>query len=118
MKRPNSSAASIDASRGNVSVEIQVASSGKEIAKVELARRVCAVISKRKLTQARAAAALEVDQPKVSTLIRGKLGGFSTDKLFRFLNALGQDVEIIVQTRRRHEKHASIRLARVSETDN
>ncbi|MCC5664600.1 helix-turn-helix domain-containing protein [Nostoc sp. CHAB 5784] len=36
-----------------------------------------------------AAALLGVDQPKISALIRGKLSGFSTERLFRFLNALG-----------------------------
>jgi predicted XRE-type DNA-binding protein len=32
-----------------------------------------------------------VDQPKVSALIRGKLDGFSTDRLLTFLNAPGGD---------------------------
>ena len=52
------------------------------------------ILAERKLTQARAAAVLGMDQPKVSALVRGKLDGFSTDRLFRFLNVLGQDVEI------------------------
>jgi hypothetical protein len=30
-------------------------------------------------------------------LLRGKLDGFSTDRLFRFLNALGKDVEIVIR---------------------
>jgi predicted XRE-type DNA-binding protein len=66
--------------------------------------------SKRKLTQARAAGLLGIDQPKVSALVRGKLGGFSTDRLFRFLNALGQDVEIVVRRRRRGQDRALTRV--------
>ena len=42
-----------------------------------------------------------MDQPKISKLMRGDLYGFSTDQLFRFLTALGQDVEIIVRDRPR-----------------
>ena len=80
------------------------------LTKAELARRICAIVSERKLTQARAAVILGIDQPKVSALIRGKLDGFSTDRLFRFLNALGQDVEIVVRPRRRHSEHASTRV--------
>ena len=38
-----------------------------------------------------------IDQPKISALMRGKLDGFSTDRLFRFLNALGSDVEIVIR---------------------
>jgi len=29
--------------------------------------------------------------------VNGKLSGFSTTRLFRFLNALGRDVEIVVK---------------------
>ncbi|TVQ52884.1 MAG: XRE family transcriptional regulator, partial [Spirulina sp. DLM2.Bin59] len=47
--------------------------------------------------QVEAAEVLGIDQPKVSALIHGKLGGFSTARLFRFLNALGRDVEIVVK---------------------
>jgi len=32
--------------------------------------------------------------PKTSALMRGKLDGFSIDRLFRFLNALGRNVEL------------------------
>ena len=61
--------------------------------------------------QMRAARALlGIDQPKVSALVRGKLDRFSTERLFRFLNALGQDVEIMVRPRRRHSEHASTRV--------
>jgi predicted XRE-type DNA-binding protein len=69
-------------------------------AKSELARRICAILAERKLSQTQAAAVLRIDQPKVSALIRGKLDGFSTDRLFRFLNALGQSVEIVIRPRR------------------
>jgi hypothetical protein len=67
----------------------------------------------RKLTQARAAAVLGINQPKVSVLVRGKLDGFSTNRLFRFLNALGQDVEIVVRPRRQENGHASTRVVSV-----
>jgi len=49
------------------------------------------------MTQAEAAEVLGIGQPKISALINGKLAGFSTARLFRFLNALGRDVEIIVK---------------------
>jgi predicted XRE-type DNA-binding protein len=40
---------------------------------------------------------LEVTQPKVSDLVRGKLEGFTLDRLLKFLNLLGQTVEISVR---------------------
>jgi hypothetical protein len=37
---------------------------------------------------------------KISALMWGKLDGFSLDPLFRFLNALGRDVEIVIRPAR------------------
>ncbi len=69
------------------------------LAKAELARKIGAIIERRGLTQAVAAEILEVDQPKVSALTRGRLAGFSLDRLVRFLVLLGSDVKIVVKPR-------------------
>jgi predicted XRE-type DNA-binding protein len=100
----------VEASSGNVFADLGVPDSGEALAKAELAARICGILAERKLTQARAAALLGVDQPKVSALRRGKLSGFSTGRLFRFLNALGQDVEIVVRPRRRDDSQACTRV--------
>jgi predicted XRE-type DNA-binding protein len=102
----------VEASSGNVFADLDVPDADEVLAKAELARRICAILSERKLTQARAAAVLGIDQPKVSALVRGKLDGFSTDRLFRFLNALGQDVEIVVRPRQENGC-ASIRVVTI-----
>jgi predicted XRE-type DNA-binding protein len=98
-KKATSEVQEVEASSGNVFADLEVPDADEVLAKAELARRICAILAERKLTQARAAAVLGIDQPKVSALVRGKLDGFSTDRLFRFLNALGQDVEIVVRPR-------------------
>jgi predicted XRE-type DNA-binding protein len=67
------------------------------LAKAELVRRIRALIAERKLTQSKAAGLLGLDQPKVSALVRGRVEGYSIDRLFRLLNALGQRVEITVR---------------------
>ena len=41
--------------------------------------------------------------------------GFSADRLFRFLNALGQDVEIVVRPQRRGKDPAGTRVVTWSE---
>ena len=103
----------VEASSGNVFADLELPDADAALAKAELARRVGAILSARKLTQAQAAAVLGIDQPKVSALIRGRLEGFSTDRLFRFLNALGQDVEIAVRPRRYRRGYASTRVVNV-----
>ncbi|OWK40895.1 XRE family transcriptional regulator [Fimbriiglobus ruber] len=42
------------------------------------------------------ASPFKLDQPKVSALIRGRIQGYTLDRLFRLLNALGQRIEIRV----------------------
>lgn len=51
----------------------------------------------------------EEKREKVSALHWGKLDGFSTDRLFRFLNAMGRDVEIVIRPAR-HEGDTETRV--------
>lgn len=67
------------------------------LAKAELARTIEDLIAARRLTQAQAADLLGIDQPKVSALVRGRLSGFSIDRLLRVLLALDRDIEIVIK---------------------
>lgn len=87
----------ITPSSGNVYEDLRVPEAATMMAKAEIAAKICNVIKKRGLTQTQAAKTLKVDQPKVSALMAGKLSGFSTERLFRFLTILGLDVEILVR---------------------
>jgi hypothetical protein len=53
---------------------------------------------------------MDIDQPKVSALVRGKLEGFAMERLYRFLNALGRDVEIVVTPKPKSRKKATPRV--------
>ena len=55
------------------------------------------MLEARKLSQADAAKALSVTQPKVSALRNYKLAGFSVERLMNLLTALDQDVEIVIR---------------------
>jgi predicted XRE-type DNA-binding protein len=99
----------IERSSGNVFADLGLKNPEELLAKAKLVQRIADVIAERKLTQVRAAKLLGIDQPKVSALLRGKLDGFSTDRLFRFLNALGRDVEIVVRpAKRSHEAETRV----------
>jgi predicted XRE-type DNA-binding protein len=104
------SSISVRESSGNVFADLGVPESAEALAKAEIAARIAAVVERRGLTQAKAASLLDVSQADVSDLVRGKLKGFSTERLFRFLNALGQDVEIVILQRRRSARHGSVRV--------
>ena len=82
---------------GNIFEDLALENSDELLIKAELARKISGIVTGQKMTQSEAAELLGIDQPKVSALINGKLSGFSTSRLFRFLNALGRDVEIVVK---------------------
>src|SRR5947208_11774296 len=86
----------VEPGSGNVFADLGLPHPELARAKAELVQRIRALIADRGLTQAKAAALLGLDQPKVSALVRGRVGGYSIDRLFRPLNALGQQVEISV----------------------
>ena len=96
---------------GNVFEDLGHPRAAEALAKAELARKIAQLIAKRRLTQAAAADLLNVDQPKVSALVRGRLAGFSLDRLVRFLVQLDSDVEIVVRPRSRAMNRAKIMVA-------
>jgi predicted XRE-type DNA-binding protein len=79
----------VEEGSGNVFADLGLPNPHLALAKAELVQRIRNLITERKLTQAKAAELLGIDQPKVSALIRGRVEGYTIDRLFRFLNALG-----------------------------
>jgi hypothetical protein len=55
-----------------------------------------------------------IDQLKVSALLRGRLEGFSCDGLFRFLNALDRDIEIVIRPAKKRSNAPRIRVVSVA----
>ena len=97
-------------SSGNVFADLELDEPEEMLAKAELARRIGNILKRRRLTQGQAATLLGIDQPKVSALLRGKLAGFSTDRLLRFLMALDRDVEIVIKRKPRSRQHGELRV--------
>ena len=98
-------------SSGNVFADLGLPNPEEALAKAELARKITGLIEGKGLTQSQAAKLLAVDQPKVSALIRGRLSGFSLERLMRFLLLLGQDIKITVQACPRSRSQARVHVA-------
>jgi predicted XRE-type DNA-binding protein len=96
-KTPPSEPVRVERGSGNVFADLGLPNPDLALAKAELVQRIRELISERKLTQTKAAELLGLDQPKISALVRGRVDGFTYDRLFRFLNALGQRVEINIR---------------------
>jgi predicted XRE-type DNA-binding protein len=100
----------VTSSSGNVFADLGLADAEETLAKAEIASRICDIIEERKLNQRMAAEVLGIDQPKVSALMRGRLDGFSSDRLFRFLNSLDKDIEIVIKPKDIEAEHATVRI--------
>ena len=94
----------------NIFADIGIENADEELTKAELVWEIDHIIKKRKLTQAKAAEMMGINQPKVSALLRRKLSGFSVERLMHFLNLLGQDIDIIVRPKPRNRKIARVHV--------
>lgn len=84
----------------NVFADLGLADAADRQTKTRLAMAVNAIVKERRFKQAKTAEVLGIPQPKVSALANYQLDHFSVEKLMHFLNALDQDVEIVIRPSR------------------
>ncbi len=82
---------------GNIFEDLGLENPKERLIKAEIAMKINEAIEKQKLTQQQAADMLGIDQPKVSALSRGRLKGFTIERLCRLLNHLepGYELELV-----------------------
>jgi predicted XRE-type DNA-binding protein len=95
--KPNSTPLRFEEGSGNVFADIGIPEPDLALAKVRLAEAIDDTIQRQGLTQEKAAEIMGIDQGTVSRIINERLDGFSQERLIRYLNALGNDVEILVR---------------------
>ena len=83
-------------SSGNVFADTGVPDAEVSLLKADLIIHIAELIKKKGLKQAQAAKIMGLAQPDVSKLTRGQFAGFSYERIFGFLTALGENVTIRV----------------------
>ncbi|RWL38660.1 MAG: XRE family transcriptional regulator [Mesorhizobium sp.] len=81
-------------SSGDVFRDLGIELSPEEVLKIDIARAITKVINARRYSQKDVAIILGTDQAKVSNIARGRLEGFSIERLIRYLLALGINVDV------------------------
>ena len=71
------------------------------VLRAELMQKIAKTVASRGLTQVEAGQLMQMDQPRVSALIKGKIEKFSTDRLLKALSDLGLNVELRITPARR-----------------
>jgi predicted XRE-type DNA-binding protein len=98
---------------GNVFADLELPDPEERLAKAKLAYQISKLVESCGWTHAEAAKALDLEPPDVSALLGGRLAEFSLERLFRFLNALDQDVEIRIRPNPSRERPAGVTVAAV-----
>jgi len=82
---------------GNVFADMGLPNAEVLLAKATLVAKIQLVLEARKLSTAKAAALLKLEPQRLERLLEGQTQRFTIDRLFRFLNLLGLDVEIAIR---------------------
>ena len=98
----------IESSSGNIFADLGFANPEELSLKSQLTMQITSVLQHRHVTQTAIADLLGIPQPKVSNLMRGKLEGFSVEKLIHFLIRLDRNVEISIKKNRSRVKKPQV----------
>ena len=107
---PDAADCRVTPSSGNVFADLGFENPEEMLLKAELVRQISVAIKEKGLNQYQAAEVLGIDQPKVSALVRGRFSGYSIERLLKYLNALGRDVEIVVKSSPSLEPKSSVKV--------
>jgi len=81
----------------NVFADLGFPDADAHLVKAELVSRIDDIVRDRDITQIEAARLMGLSQPDVSRLLRGDFREYSLERLFRLLNALGRDIDIVIR---------------------
>ena len=84
-----------EAGSGNVFADLGLPNPEIALKKAELAAKIAERIEANGWSQAKAAELMDIDQPKVSAIVRGRLKDFSIERLITCLQKLGQTVSFV-----------------------
>ena len=86
-------------SSGNVFADIGFANAEEMLLKSELVRQINKAIKERELTSTQTRDMLNLDEEMLSNLSKGSLTELTLENLFRYLNILGRDLEVVLKPR-------------------
>lgn len=87
----------VEVGSGNVFADLGFPDAEEMLVKSTLVHKIDRIVRDRGLTQVETAKLLGIEQPDVSNLLRGRMRGYSVDRLLRFLATLDQDIQITIK---------------------
>ena len=93
----NTSECSVERGSGNVFADLDLPNADTHLVKAGLVSCIDDIIRQRSITHAEAGRALGLSRSDLSGLLRGDVREYSLERLFRFLTALGRDIDIVIR---------------------
>ncbi len=93
---------------GNVFEDLGFENPDEKMVKAEPSIPIRRIVEQRGLKQKQVGELLGISQPEVSNIVRGAVDRFTIDRLFRFLTALGQNVQVIVSEAKNHKGQMTV----------
>jgi predicted XRE-type DNA-binding protein len=93
----NPSDIEFELSSGNVFADIGFDNAEEMQLKSELVRQINKTIKERELTSIQARDMLNINEEMLSNLSKGRLTELTLENLFRYLNILGRDLEVVLK---------------------
>lgn len=97
-------------SSGNVFADLGLNNPEEHLVKATIAISIGKLIKERGLTQEQAAEILDLPQPHISNIVRGKLEKVSIDRLLRYMRRLDYDVTISLSPKPRSREEATFHI--------
>jgi predicted XRE-type DNA-binding protein len=89
----------ITLSSGNVFKDLGFKNPEEMVLKAQLVREISSAIKEKGLTPQQSAEVLDLKVQEVLDLLKGRFSEYSIEHLFKYMNALDRDLEIIVKPR-------------------
>jgi|SRR6185437_14088542 predicted XRE-type DNA-binding protein len=94
----------ITRSSGNIFADLDLPNPKELDLKAQVAFLISQMINRQNLSQSAAALKLGIAQPDVSRILRGRLDGYSLERLLTFVQGLGSDVELSFKPAKKNAK--------------
>lgn len=100
----------IEESSGNIFADLEIPQPDEYLTKAKLANKICELLEQKNLNLTQSAQLLKVKEANISDLMTGKLEIFASETLFRFLNCLDQEIEIVIKPKKLLNQQPTIKV--------
>jgi predicted XRE-type DNA-binding protein len=101
----------VEEGSGNVYEDLGFKDAKLMLVKASLVHGLTTIFAKRRLGLGRAAKILNIDRAKLSDILNGHFSGVSTDRLIRYVNTLGHEVDIAISPKTAHQRAGKSRAS-------